>query len=237
MTSDKPTSQSVPEDVQKKLNDLQYRTNFAELEKEGVRHQQTRRFVAHAIYGADDQLTVKFTKESVYSPYQTVLADDGDVHYVEQDFVTIFSPGDKLTSVHRPVTEMDKWRFPLEWERYSTGAAQDVFGTPLSEWAALPPNLVKLLQYNNIRSVEQVADLTDASIGDIPNVQKLKRDAKSFLSAGADRSREIDELKEQIKALQKLVSDQSASPTQAAADREPAGEAPVKMRFGKPVKQ
>jgi len=239
MTNDQPTAQGQEQaQLELRLIEQRNRVNLAEQEKDGVRHPVTKRFISHSLYGASDQLIVQFTKESVFSPYQTAVIDDGDVHYVEQDFVTVLVPGDTKHSVHRPVTEMDKWLYPLEWEKYRAGINQAVQGTPIDE-LELSGNQIKMLKYHNVTSVEQLSEMSETLGASIPNFTSIKRKARQFLDGSTSRDHEIGELKSRLDQLTKLLELQHAAPeSEEAGDaEEPTEEAKPKMRFGKPIKQ
>lgn len=106
------------------------------------------------------------------------------------------------------------------YERWKAGQEAPVNGTPLAAWPGATPHLVKALEPYHIRSVEDLADLTDGTMARIPlpGIRSFRETAKAFLSAqsstapiageiaalreqNANQSREIAELTELIKSM------------------------------------
>lgn len=105
-------------------------------------------------------------------------------------------------------------------ERWKAGQEAPVNGTPLAAWPGATPHLVKALEPYHIRSVEDLADLTDGTMARIPlpGIRGFRENAKAFLSAQSttapvageiaalreqneNQSREIAELTELVKSL------------------------------------
>src|SRR5262245_15425227 len=123
------------------------------------------------------------------------------------------------------------------YRAWLAGQEAPVDGTPLAAWNALPPDPADVLRANSIKTVEDVAALTDAHIArlPLPNLRELIRQARHFIDAAeqtrfaaslAAKEREIEGLKEenaerdaQIAALMQRV-DELAS--RLPADEEPA---------------
>lgn len=72
-------------------------------------------------------------------------------------------PAGGRTVIHRAATDMDKARFPLEWERYQIeqGGGTLQIGTPLDEMASLSEEMRADLKGKRITSVEQLASLNE----------------------------------------------------------------------------
>ena len=103
------------------MNQIMFGDRFEDTEREVVRDPITGRIKAGPD-GSDTQLLVTFTAQPVYSKFESAKA--GGPKYVDMDFITILVPGDKLTTVHRPVTDYDQWRFKDEWANYQKGEDQ-----------------------------------------------------------------------------------------------------------------
>lgn len=199
---------------------------FIQEESEGVRDPLTGRFVTHKSYGGDLGLNVQFTTEPVFSKKETYLAG-GVPKYVDMDFITITIPGDKFTEVHRPVTDFDQWRFPREYEAFKRGKDAELVGTPLTMWPALTASQVAELKHQGIRTIEQLATLSDSVSGSLRGFYALKNKAQQFLDDAKDKNAaavvraQMDEQAERHKAEMKALEDRMAAMLQQAmADKE-----------------
>jgi hypothetical protein len=163
-------------------------------------------------YAADSRLYVEFYRKAVHNPFKSNEA--GRPIYDEKDFVKIMIPGNKYGSVDTAVTMEHKQRFPQQWARYQAGQEQSAIGTPLEMWPQITVGLVATLKGAGIRTVEQLAELSDANAQGIMGNHDLRRRAKAFLEAAAGeavntkleaelekRDLEIAAMKEQIAGL------------------------------------
>lgn len=194
---------------------------FIQEEMEGVRDPLTGRFATHKIYGGDLGLNVQFTTESVFSKKETYLAG-GVPKYVDMDFITITIPGDKHTSIHTPVTDFHEWRFPKEYEAFKRGKDAEVVGTPLAMWPALQPSQVAELKHQGVRTIEQLASLSDSVSGSLRGFYALKSKAQQFLDDAKDKNAaavvraQMDEQEARHKAELKAMEDRLAVMLQEA---------------------
>jgi hypothetical protein len=96
----------------------------------------------------------------------------------------ILVPGDRLTEVHRIVTDEVRRRWPEHYTMFKQGLEAPVTGTPLSEWGGISKGHIEELRYSKVYTVEELAGLSDAqltksvSMGGIP----LRDAAKRFLA-------------------------------------------------------
>lgn len=92
------------------------------------------------------------------------------------------------------------------YEAWRAGQEPPEEGTPLAAWNAIGPHEADLLKTNGFKTVEAVAEMTDAHIGRIqlPRLRDLVQHAKMFLEAKEqtrfaasleDKQREIEALK------------------------------------------
>lgn len=198
--------------------------------------------------GSDASLNVEFALEPVLHKLETFRK--GANVYVDMEFVTIHAPGDRLTLIHRPVTEYDKWRFPVDYANFKKGQSAVLTGTPLSLWPLVMPAQAKELQALGIRTVEQVAALPDTNAPQFRGFYGLKVKAQQFLEQANDTAAttrlqaeldhrdaahkaEMAAMRDQMAELLKMVQGSAAPAVPQTSDE---AEAPVKMRFGKPIK-
>jgi hypothetical protein len=193
---------------------------FIQEEANGVRDPSTGRFAKHKDYGGDLGLNVQFTTEPVFSKKETYLAG-GVPKYVDMDFITITIPGDKYTEVHRPVTDYDQWKFPREYAAFKQGQDAELVGTPLNMWPALQPSQVAELKHQGIRTIEQLANLSDTASGVLRGFYAMKHKAQQYLEDAKDKNAaavvraQMDEQDARHKADIKALEDRMAAMIEA----------------------
>ncbi|WP_420959358.1 hypothetical protein [Brucella sp. IR073] len=118
------------------------------------------------------------------------------------------------------------------YEAWKRGQELPMEGTPLAAWAGVTPEQAQAFHRAGIRTVEEVASLTDGVISKIhlPGVRDFVVQARAFLEA-ADRNvvadklsaqqDEIDSLKEQLAAAMELLEETNkAKGGKAKAEKE-----------------
>lgn len=192
-------------------------------ENEVVRDRYTGRIVSGPD-GGNVGNNVVFTTEAVVNKLLT-WQNGGVPQYVDMDFVTITSPGlEKYFSVHRPVTEFDIFSYPQEYKNFKDGQAASVVGMPLSLWPLMTPSQIKEFEYIGVRTVEQVAALSD-TVQSVRAAPKLRQMAKEFLAQAHDTAaqgllqKQLDDVKSanaaEIAALKAQVAELAAIAEQA----------------------
>lgn len=182
--------------------------------------------VVKGMDGNDASLHVRFTREAVYSKLESYIADKSGrtPKYVDVDFITISVPGDPSLTVHAPVDEYHKWRFPLEYKRFVEGQAQRAVGTPINTWPAVSPSQAKELEFAGVTTVEQLANLPDSSSRIILGFNGIRDQARAYVNKSADQQRddllqaelakrdqELAELRAQMDSL--MTAKKEAKPT------------------------
>src|SRR5262252_50414 len=74
----------------------------------------------------------RFHTEAVKMEFASAQA--GRPIYEEREFVDIVIPGDRRSSIHEPVNEEHRARWPREYEAFKAGREAPLEGTPLSAW-------------------------------------------------------------------------------------------------------
>jgi hypothetical protein len=103
-------------------------------------------------------------------------------------------PGDKNNIPVEPVWEQHKQRFPEHWQQFLRGEQQQIVGTRLTAAPFLSPGRVAELNYLKIFTIEQLANLNDASMH-FMGAHELKAEAKRYL----DKTGSNEALLERIK--------------------------------------
>jgi len=184
---------------------------------------------------ADNNLFVRFHMGAVLDPVASQLA--GRPKFKDCPFVMIAVPGDKSVVIDRPVWDdenepnSDTQRFPKAWAAFKNGVGDDIqSGTPLSEWAAVTRGQVEELAHFKVRTVEQLANLSDQNAQKFMGSLALRQKAQDWLRA-SEKTRPFDELRaemakkdEAVEALRaELVSLQAkvAEASKAQPSQEP----------------
>ena len=163
-----------------------------------------------ARYAGDSSLWVQFGLEPM--PDDTASAKEGRPIFKEVEHIKIMQPGNKESIILRPVTEIDKNRFRKQYENWKAGHKELVEGTPLEQWPAVTRAQVEELKFFNVRTVEQLADMSDAHAQKFMGVNTLRRLAREYIKkgkAGAMSTQMIEALKakdNQIAALQEALN-------------------------------
>lgn len=173
-----------------------------------------------AVYGKDENLIVHFERKPHLDRAESEKR--GRPIYKDRDYITIRVPGDKNRVVERPVRMnpargqiSDPERFPRQWQAYQSNQQVTHDGTPLSEWGPMSKSQAMTYQGLNIYTVEQLAGVSDANLGQMGHGARAWRDkAQAYLKATEDSSEvlklqsqlskqtdEIEMLKQQIAEL------------------------------------
>jgi hypothetical protein len=160
-------------------------------------------------------LAVRFYKE----PVQDMPASEreGRPVYTEVDYIEIAVPGDKTNIVCKRVGEQHKREYAQQWAAYKAGDSEQVVGTPLSQWPGISRAQVKELEFFRCRTVEQLAELSDTSIGAIGPIRRLRDNARAYLEAAngfAPVTRlqgELEKAREELAAMKQQIQDLQAA--------------------------
>jgi hypothetical protein len=164
--------------------------------------------------GGDEQLFVRFYK----NPHKDIEATEeaGRPIFKEVDYIEIRQPGNKHTSIDRPIRPGDQFRFPKHWAAYQNSLSQDeVAGTPLNELTTITRSEVEEMKHFNVHTVEQLSVLSDEIANRGMGLQMLKQKAKRYLETSGNDAAEqrlvdmekmlakLQEQNEELKANQK----------------------------------
>jgi chaperonin cofactor prefoldin len=98
------------------------------------------------------------------------------------EMVRIIIPGDKHNIVERRVRESDKQRWPKQWEAFRRMEDFVPDGTIIDTWPMLSKSQVEDLKYNNIYTVEAIADLPDDKLSALGlGGRMLRKHAQAFI--------------------------------------------------------
>jgi len=175
-------------------------------------------------YQGDEFLLVKFFVHARLHPSKTAEAQRPI--YEDTVYISIMQPGNKDSIVIRPATEMDKARFAEHWRKYQARQGDDdelLEGTPLKDWAGCTRAQCEELRYFNVRTVEQLAAMSDSNGQNIMGINMLKQKAVKYIEASKD-SATADALAAANKRIDELMAMMSGKPEDVP--RETPDEAP-----------
>jgi len=172
-------------------------------------------------------------------------ASAGRPIFEDTEFVEIFASGNSSNIVRRPARQMDKERFRRQYEAFKAGHEDQVQGTLLHEVPWITRSQVEELAYLRIRTLEQLANVSDAACGKHVGLYDLKSKAQKALAAaeGAapltelakenedlkrrldQRDKEMDTMKEQMAKLIAAVQAKNAQDDED--EEEPEGNDPA----------
>ena len=162
----------------------------------------------------DSLLTVQFYSKPIKNDFKSKL--EGRLVCEDVEFVKIWTPGNQLNIIDRPVNEDDKHRFFEQWKRYEAGkqGGEQQNGTPLKEWGLLTPAQAEELRYLKFFTVDQIAGCSDdnalrltALVG--MSGYALRDRAKNWLAASKGEA-VATQMAEQNKQLQDQMADLQA---------------------------
>lgn len=164
---------------------------------------------SHGRYKNDDQLRVRFYMHPRKNEARTLA--EGRPIFEDCPYVEIMQPGNKDSIIKRPATPMDKARFADRFRRFEAMQDQEaVEGTPLEQWPGITRAQCEEMKYLNIRTVEQLASVSDSNGQNILGIHALKAKATDYLetakgeataNALADANAKIEKLESAMQEL------------------------------------
>jgi hypothetical protein len=130
-------------------------------------------------YGEDAKVWVKFYLNLVED--QAKSAEAGRPVFTEKEYVEIRSPGNETNIINRPVSDIDRNRFPRHYKMFKEGITDTIIGTPLSEMLWIKRTTAEELKHLKIITVEHLASVTDEVCGRMTGLYDLKAKANAYL--------------------------------------------------------
>lgn len=158
---------------------------------------------------ADKTLLVRFYTKSVQDQDKTIT--EGRPIFREKTYIEIRYPGNRTDSIARPATAHDIQRFPRHYKAFKDRVELPEEGTPLNEWPVISRSQAEELSFFNIKTVEQLAAVSDAEGHKFMGFNNLKSKAKEFLESSRDivesaqLREELHQRDEVIRAMQEQI--------------------------------
>lgn len=207
-----------------------------------------------AFNAGDEKLLVRFFIHPLVD--HRASAVQGRPIYKDVEFIEIRIPDkiDRLNSPVRPASKRDKLRFRKQYQAFKDANADVTVGTPLRFWPFVTAAQVLELAHFNIRTVEHLAELPEATLpstSGADDISKLRVRAKNYLetaNGGSATNRlqsEVEEMRVQVESARRQMAEQAAIIRDLSERHVPTGpvelvsaHAPVpeaKKRFGKSI--
>jgi len=130
----------------------------------------------------DDKLFVKFENKPVQDKQAT--ADQGRPIFKEIPHISIRAAGSQ-NFVCRRASHADRQRFPRHFAAFEQKQEMPVEGTLLSEWPLISRTMAKELEGLEVKTVEQLVNMSDQNSQNFMGINELKRKAQLFLDHAA----------------------------------------------------
>jgi hypothetical protein len=138
--------------------------------------------------------------------------------FEEVPYIVIRIPGDKTSEIKRPIrfgdtTAHDNNKFAREYEAFKLGNEQSLLGTPLSEWGAITRSQVKEMEHFHIRTVEQLSEMPDSTLGNFRGITSIREKARNYIAAAKGEApmlkmqEELAERDVAMKAMQAQINE------------------------------
>lgn len=161
--------------------------------------------------GQGGKLFINFHMEAT-EDHELSIKEGRPVHR-DEEFITIIIPGDRDT-ICRPVRQQDREMYAQQYQAFKNKQEQPIIGTALSVLPFLTRAQVADLAAANVRTAEQLAEMSDVLAQKFMGMHNLRKRAKDFLDAAAGNApierlnAELEKRDSTIATLQKALDDQ-----------------------------
>jgi len=115
----------------------------------------------------------------------------------DKTYVEIYIKGNKNTTFSKEATEEDKANYPKAWAAYENNNSELCDGNPINMLPGIGPSQAINLKALGIFSIEDLANLGEPGINDVPGGRTLQKKAKAYLAA-LDVEPELEETPEPV---------------------------------------
>ena len=151
----------------------------------------------------DDDLMVRFFYKEREDKEKTLA--EGRPCFKELEYVEIRVPGNRDAQACRPATHRDKQRFSRHYEAFQKRVEMPEEGTLLKEWPQVSRSQVEELSFINVKTVEQLATMSDTHANKFHGGISLKDRAAQWLESAGE-----SKLIAEKEALQARLNDMEA---------------------------
>lgn len=116
-------------------------------------------------FGDDSQQVVLFYTRSVFNSAKSQAT--GARHYENETWVKLHPPGERLNVIDRPVTNVDKIKYPMQWNMFLQNKTQVPEGTPIDLLFPNDPAKADNLKAFGVHTIQQCAKLSAHALATI----------------------------------------------------------------------
>ena len=160
----------------------------------------------HDRHRGDENLYVQFFMHPLQDKTKTL--EEGRPIFIDTEYVRIMVPGDKGNVIMREVRDDDRSRFPKQYQAFKNDEAEIVEGTPLDKWNFVSAAQVEELKYFGIRTVENLANVTDTNAQKFMGINMLRERAREYIEATASDA-PIAQLQSEVAARDATIEEQA----------------------------
>lgn len=127
--------------------------------------------------------------------------DAGYPVYDDVPHVDVRIIGDNTFRRFAPISEEEKRQYHRHWKAFlENRKSEGIVGQVLEEWPPLSRGMVETYKHFGIRTVEQLASLTDANLPNIPQGRIYRDKAKSWIES-AKAAAPLGKMEAEIRAM------------------------------------
>lgn len=136
--------------------------------------------------------------------------ETGVISFKDEIIIELVTPG-KGDIFRRRATVTDMKKFPEQWAAFKNNATEVVVGTPIKEWPAISRVVAEQFIALGIRSVEDLASITDANAQKLMGGYGFREKARNWVAASKkasdlnDFEKKVAERDSQIEKLMKRL--------------------------------
>jgi hypothetical protein len=133
---------------------------------------------------------------------------EGRPIFVDQEWIEIIAPGNQNNIVRRGVRPRDRHVYGEQYRRFKAGLEEQVVGTPLTEVPWITRSQVEELHYKKVRTLEQLAELSDTACSSSAGLYGMKQKAQAWVQKSKEAApftamqAEIDEMRKKLALLE-----------------------------------
>lgn len=170
---------------------------------------------------------IRFEVRAIENSQKTT--EKGYKCYDDIDFAIMLVPGDRFFEFEQIVTPevLTRWgnyqetRYRVDaYKAWKAGQAAPLNGTPLKEWPVISPSELRQLEMMHVFTVEDLADLSEEGIRRYGiGAQKLKQKAQSWIAAGQDKGKIVEQVAQQDHIISNMMEQMKAMQEEQAETR------------------
>ena len=160
----------------------------------------------HDRHRGDENLYVQFFMHPMQDKEKTL--EEGRPIFVDTEYINIMVPGDKGNIIMRSARPDDQTRFAKQYAAFKNDEAEILEGTPLEKWGLISAAQCEELKYFGIRTVENLANVTDTNAQKFMGINLLRQKAREYIEA-AKSDAPIAQLQDELGQRDATIAEQA----------------------------